>query len=160
MKDIKNICYLWLGIALYVVLSATVKIPIIGHIQTDLGYVAFGAYCELFGPMGCVVGVFGCLIESLIFSGWIPAGWILGQIFIGITCGICYKKTKNRIVKILVTIAALFVGIAVIKTVTECLLYNIPFGIKFAKNLIASIADANMIIGVLIAEKIKTKAIR
>lgn len=157
MKDIKRICFLGMGIALYVVLAAAVKIPLIGHIQTDLGYIAFGAYCEFFGPWGCIVGVFGCLIESLIFSGWFPAGWILGQIFIGLVCGFCYKRTKNKIVKAIVTIIAVFIGIAVIKTVTECLLYGIPFEVKFVKNTIASITDANMLFGMLIAEKLKTK---
>lgn len=43
------LCYLAMGTALYIALSATAKIPLIGHIQTDLGYIVFGAFCVLFG---------------------------------------------------------------------------------------------------------------
>ena len=37
MKKTKKIALLGMGIALYVVLGAMVKIPLIAHIQTDLG---------------------------------------------------------------------------------------------------------------------------
>lgn len=40
----KKIAFLGIGIALYVVLSMTIKIPLVGHIQTDFGYVAYGAF--------------------------------------------------------------------------------------------------------------------
>ena len=38
---LKNIIALGLFTALYVVLGLTCKIPLIGHIGTDLGYIAF-----------------------------------------------------------------------------------------------------------------------
>ena len=38
-----------IGIALYVVLGMMIKIPLIGHIQTDFGYVAYGTFLSLFG---------------------------------------------------------------------------------------------------------------
>ena len=156
MNNTKKITMLAMGIALYVVLAATVKIPLIGHIQTDLGYVAFGAFCVLFGWIGAVVGVFGCLIESLLFSGWIPVGWMLGQVAIGVLCGICYKKTQNRVIRLLVTILAVFIGVAVIKTAIECALYSIPVQIKFTKNCVAFVADTiPMILGLVIGERLK-----
>ena len=38
----KNIALLGIGTTLYVALSFMIKIPLISHIQTDLGYIAFG----------------------------------------------------------------------------------------------------------------------
>ena len=48
MNRTKKITYLGMGIALYVVLSMTVKIPLINQIKTDFGYLAFGAFLNLF----------------------------------------------------------------------------------------------------------------
>lgn len=158
MKRTQKICYIGIGIAFYVALSMTVKIPLISHIQTDLGYIAFGAWCCLFGWLGAIVGAVGCLLESLLISGWIPTGWILGQIAIGLICGIAYKHCKSNIAKILITIIAVFIGIAGIKTIVECYLYQIPFGVKIAKNAIATIADiVPMIGGLFIGNAIKSK---
>lgn len=161
----KDLCNIGIGTALYVVLSATVKIPLIGHIQTDLGYVAFGAYLSMFGILGTIVGALGCVIESALFSGWFPPGWLLGQIFIGIACGIVFKATdklksnKARIaIRIITAIISAFIGVGLIKTAVECYLYSIPFGVKFAKNFIAFVADAPpMILGVLIGNGLKKK---
>ena len=51
-NKIKMIAYYGLGIALYVVLGMAMKVPLIGHIGLDLGYVAFGCYLYLFGGAG------------------------------------------------------------------------------------------------------------
>lgn len=158
MKNVKKISFVGLGIALYFVLSMMIKIPLISHIQTDLGYIAFGVYCTLFGWIGCIVGIVGCLLESLIISGWIPTGWMLGQLFIGLTCGIILTKTKTlskpkRIsIAIITVIISMFIGIGLIKTVVECKLYGIPFAIKFTKNCVACVADIiPMVFGVILA---------
>lgn len=158
LKSTKNICLMALGIALYVVLSMTVKIPLISHIQTDLGYVAFGIWCSIFGWYGFIVGTIGCMLESLIISGWIPIGWMLGQVVIGLICGSAYKHCNSAVVKVLLTIIAIFIGIAGIKTIVECYLYSIPFEIKVIKNIIASVADiVPMIIGMYVGCKFKSK---
>lgn len=53
----KKISITALGIALYVVLSMTVKIPLIAHISLDLGYIVFAFYCYHFGTVsGMIVG--------------------------------------------------------------------------------------------------------
>lgn len=161
----KDICTLGLGIALYVVLSATVKIPLIGHIHTDLGYVVFGVYLMLFGMPAVVVGAIGCVFESIIFSGWFPIGWFVGQIVIGIICGASFKRAqvikdnKLRIVAcIAVSVVALFVGVFLIKTIVECFLYQIPLGIKAVRNGIAFIADMPpMIIGVILGDRFRSR---
>lgn len=163
----KKICFLAMGIALYVVLSTTVNIPLIGHIRVDAGYLVFGAFISYFGITGTVVGVVGCLFESLLFSGWIPAGWMVGQMVIGLICGICYKsiqrKEKNarlkRVYYVIVTVIAVLIGIVIIKTFIECVLYQIPFPVKVVKNLIAAITDTIMMsAGVLMAERFRKKA--
>ena len=117
MSTTKKVAYLGIGIALYVVLGCVMNIPLLAnsHLQTDLGYIAFGVYCCVFGWLGVFVGAIGCVIESMLISGWFPVGWLAGQIFIGISCGIIYKREDNKIIHIVVTIASVFIGIAVIK---------------------------------------------
>ncbi len=156
MKNVKTICSLAMGIALYVVLGMAVKIPLIGHIQTDIGYVAFGVFLSIYGAPAVVVGVVGCLIESMIVSGW-----MLGQSFIGIVMGIFLKRGKTIagkqwILTMLLTAISMFFGIGIIKTFVECRLYSIPFEVKFLKNSIATVADiVPMLVGIFVAERIK-----
>lgn len=161
MSNTKKISYLAMGVALYVALAHVVKIPIIAHIQTDLGYVAFGLYCALFGWPAFIVGTLGCIIESLLFTGFFPTGWTLGQVLIGIVCGITYRrlsepKLSYTVIKIAVTIFAVFIGVAVIKTIVECAIWSLPLGIKFARNCIATAADIPpMLVGLFLGERFK-----
>lgn len=155
MNKTKTLVMLAVGIALYVVLGMTVKIPLISHIQTDLGYIAFGVMLVMFGWQACIVGVIGCMFESLLVSGWIPVGWMVGQLVIGIICGIAYKRTDNKTLWIITTIVSVFIGVGLIKTLIECGLYGIPFAIKFMKNGIAVVADViPMIIGLFVGERL------
>lgn len=158
MNNIKKIAYMGIGIALYVALSMAVQIPLIGHLKTDLGYIAFGVFLYGFGVPALLVGVIGCFLESIIFSGWIPLGWMAGQLAIGVICGLAYKKIKNVWVLIGITIASVFLGVGLIKTVIECALYNIPFAVKIAKNSVAFVADVvPMVFGLLLGKKIWAK---
>lgn len=172
----KDICKLALGIALYMVLSMTCKIPLIGHIKTDFGYVAFGTYCVTFGSVGTIIGVIGCIFSSMLFSGMFPVGWVFGQIAIGIITGKIstfyidklYKsnpdKATFRLCFILIAIwvaIAIFIGIIIIKTVIECIIFSIPIPVKLVKNTIAAIADyPPMLIGVYIGYRVKTSYLR
>lgn len=158
----KKIAFLGVGIALYVVLGCILNIPLFAgsHIQTDLGYIAFGCCLYLLGWHATIVGVIGCLLESLVTSGWIPYGWILGQLFIGIVCGLIYKKTQSRAVHIIVTILAVFVGVAGIKTAVECAMFSIPFVVKFPKNVVAFIADAvPMLLGLFLGYRLNKEEV-
>lgn len=151
MSKAKNVAYLGIAIALYVVLGMTMKIPLIAHIGTDLGYIVFGFCCYVFGWPAFIVGVIGCMIESLLVSGWIPIGWMLGQLAIGLICGWVYKKNTSKAVDIICTVVAVFIGIAIIKTSVECVLYSIPLAVKIPKNLVATVADIiPMLIGLFI----------
>ena len=152
MNRTKKITYLGMGIALYVVLSMTVKVPLINQIKTDFGYLAFGAFLNLFGMAGTVVGVLGCIIANSFVGSAFPPGWVAGQLFIGLFCGYLLKKTEKIWMKALVCIAGVFIGIAVIKTIIEVALFAIPFKIKVLRNLVAFVADViPMIIGVIIS---------
>lgn len=142
--------------ALYVILSFFMKIPLISQIKVDLGYIVFGFSCYCFGWPAFIIGTLGCLIESFIFNGWIPIGWALGQVIIGIGCGFIYTKTNNKIIHIIATIVFVFFGIACIKTGIECVLYNIPLVVKIPKNIIAFIADTiPMIVGLFLGYRLK-----
>ena len=153
-KTTKKVALLGVLTALYVVLSFTMKLPLISHIQTDLGYIAFGVAAVAVGVPALVVGVLGSLLVSLLTSGWVPIGWMLGQAFIGVVCGLAYRKNKSAILNILITIFAVFVGVGLIKTGVECYLYSIPFAVKFAKNFVAFVADSiPMLIGYFLATK-------
>jgi len=158
MKNTKKITYLGIGIALYIVLSFTVKIPIFNRIKTDLGYIVFGAYCNLFGPLGTVVGVIGCIAGNLLAGGSFPLAWAIGQVFIGLFAGYLIPKTGNLWVKLIITAAAVFAGIAGIKTVLESVLFRIPLAVRFASNIVAFVADmVPMCIGVFMSTRLKLK---
>lgn len=155
MNSTKKLSFTAFGIALYVCLSMSLKIPVIGHIGLDLGYIVFAVYCARMGPYwGAAVGGIGCVLVSLLSSGWFPPGWLLGNIAIGLICG-GYYKNRTVAEKIFVTSLSVLLGIAWIKTIVECGLYQIPFLVKFPKNFIAFFMDAAvMSFGVIINERI------
>ena len=161
MKNTKMIAYLSISIALYVVLGMLVKIPLIGHIGTDLGYIIFGFACFAFGWPAAIVGIIGCMFESLLVSGWIPIGWMVGQTIIGLMCGYFYRHSKNKVVHIFITIIAIFIGVGIVKTGIECVLYQIPVLVKLPKNIIAFVADTiPMLIGLWLGYNYKTVIVK
>lgn len=156
MKRNQKIAFLSLGIALYVVLSAFVVIPIVNRIKLDLGYIVFGVYLNTFGIPGTIVGVLGCIIAELLKGGSFRIAWPIGQAFIGLTLGYLLPKTEKVWLKIVYCIISVLIGIALIKTVIEVAMYQFPFNLKFASNFAAFIVDAvALIIGVLINKKIR-----
>lgn len=161
MSKTKSICLTALGIALYACMSMLIKIPVVGHISLDLGYIVLAVYCYIYGGVsGAIVGACGCFVVSLIATGWIAVGWPLGNLLIGALCGVVYKRVKGRRwavpVSLAVTVVAVFIGVGVIKTVVECALYSLPVAAKFAKNLVAFSMDAIvMCIGLYIASVVE-----
>lgn len=142
--------------ALYCVLSALMKIPIIGAISLDLGYIALAVGCSMFGPWAAFIGAVGCGIESILFSPYgFSISWFCANLIIGLGCGYVFKKTNVTWKRVLAII--IFVGIAMlgVKTIIECNLYGIPFAVKIVKNAVAfSLDTATMLIGLFISKRV------
>lgn len=153
----KTITSIALLTALYCVLSATMKIPFIGAISLDLGYIALSVACAIFGPWAAFVGAVGCGLESILFSPYgFSISWFTANLIIGLGCGFVFARTEvfwKRLIAII-----LFVGIGMlgVKTGIECYLYHIPFAVKIVKNLVAFGIDSFvMIMGLNIIKFIK-----
>lgn len=156
-RNLWTMCQTAMGIALYVVLSMTAKIPVIGHANLDLGYIVFAVYCYYYGALpGMVVGSVGCLLVSLLTSGWIPPGWIAGNLLIGAIVGMFGESSgASTSHRIFVVVMAVFLGIFCVKTGIECTLYSIPLAVKMPKSTVVFAMDAVvMSIGTWIAPKI------
>lgn len=151
----KKLALMAVGIALFVVLSLCLQVPVFENYYLCLGYVVMAVYCYSFGTLaGTVVGFFGVILYCVVISGLrgMP-GWALGNLVIGLALGLCFAATKNmksRIVRsvihIAVIVASVALGILVIKSETEHLLYDQPFLIRVGKNIYAFVADVVVLI--------------
>jgi ECF transporter S component (folate family) len=139
-----------IGIALFVVLTMCLQVPVFENYYLCLGYVAMMVYCYKFGPAsGSIVGTLGVVIYCVIISGLrgMP-GWTLGNLVIGIICGTLFTNIKKiesawarRALMAAVIIASTAIGILGVKSLTECLLYAQPMLLRIEKNSYAFIAD-------------------
>ena len=149
-NNTKKICINALGIALFVVLTMCVQVPIFENYYICLGYIVMALYCYMFGPFsGTLVGCAGVIIYCLLTGGinGMP-GWAAGNLVIGILFGLACKLTSKmnnntfRYVILVVTIVvSTAVGIIGVKSLVEVVLYAHPFIIRVAKNMTAFIAD-------------------
>lgn len=161
IKNLNTITITAMGIALYAVLSMTVKIPLIGHIALDLGYIVLAIYSYHMGAVSAaIVGGCGAAIISVL-TGWFAPGWVVGNCIVGLGCGFLYNNgltLKCFLHNTIITIIFVILGIFIAKTIIECSLYSIPYLIKMPKNLVATIVDAAvMCIGIWVAPKIRMK---
>ena len=142
--------------ALYCVLSAMMKIPFIGAISLDLGYIALTLGCVLFGPWAAFIGAVGCGLESILFSPYgFSISWFVANLIIGLGCGRIFQKTDNNWMRIVAIIVFVAIGMLGAKTGIECYLYHIPFAVKIVKNFVAFGVDALvMIIGLDISNRV------
>ena len=117
----KKICYIGMLTALYVVFSAFFKVNLIGNIMLDFGYIVFAiALCQ-FGPLGAVVGIAGCALESVLFSAYgFSFSWTVANTIIGVGCGICFVRVKRNVFRILIMAAFSALGLLFAKTIIEC----------------------------------------
>lgn len=149
----KKIITLAILTALYVALSALMKISFIGNISLDLGYIAFVVALMSFKYAGIAVGVLGCALESLLFSAYgFSISWAVGNLIVGLVFAIGASKIKyNKYAYMAFALIGCLLGIGVVKTGIECVLYNIPLLVKLPKNLVAMAVDTiTMCIGILI----------
>ena len=142
--------------SLYVVLSAMMKIPFIGAISLDLGYIALTVGCAMFGMWGAFIGAVGCGIESILFSPYgFSIGWFVANLIIGLGCGFVFKHTEKTWKRIVAIIFFVALGILVTKTGIECFLYSIPFEVKIVKSIVAFAIDTiTMIIGLTVVKRV------
>ena len=142
--------------ALYIVLSAMMKIPFIGAISLDLGYIALAIGCQKHGMWGAFIGAVGCGIESILFSPYgFSIGWFVANFIIGIGCGYVFTHYKEDWKRVLAIVVFVAIGMLGAKTLIECKLYGIPFEVKIVKSLVAFTVDSiTMIIGLYIGKRI------
>jgi len=154
---IKKIALIAVLIALSVVLSTWLKIPLISDIKLDLSYIVLTvaiAYCGMSGSM--LIGGLSAFLGSLLFSAYgISISWILSNIVIAIIASLFYRSGKNTLF-VMGIIIACAIGLLGVKTLVECVLYNIPLGVKIAKNAVAFLSDcACMLLGVPVVMLLK-----
>lgn len=88
-KETRNICVTAMGVALFVVLSMCLRVPIFENYYVCLGYVVMVVYLYNVGTLsGTIVGCLGTFIYCILISGLrgMP-GWVLGNLVIGIMLG-------------------------------------------------------------------------
>ena len=151
----KRICLLAVGIALFVVLSLCLQVPVFENYYLCLGYVAMAVYLYSFGTVsGTVVGFLGVILYCVVISGMrgMP-GWALGNLVIGIALGLTFRATQKlssgtlrTVIHCVVIVAVTALGILIVKSETEHLLYAQPFLVRAGKNTSAFIADSAMLI--------------
>ena len=151
----KTLALYAVGIALFVVLSLCLQVPVFENYYLCLGYVVMAVYCYSFGTTaGTVVGFFGVILYCVVISGLrgMP-GWALGNLVIGLALGSCFKATREMKPPLLrgamqaaVIVLATALGILAVKSVTESLLYAQPFLVRAAKNSSAFVADVVVLI--------------
>lgn len=157
-STIKNIVVNAMGIALFVVLSLCLQVPVFQNYYLCLGYVAMTVFCYSISTIsGTLSGTIGVIIYCLIINGLrgMP-GWAIGNLFLGIIMGITFELVKKinkpiieTMISSIVIIAGTAIAMLVIKSSVECLLYSQPFMVRAATNIYAFVADAFVIIASL-----------
>lgn len=159
MKTTYKVAIIGMLTALYVVLSAFLKFSVFGNIMIDLGYIAFAVALCLFGPVGTVVGVIGCMLESLLFSAYgLSVSWMAANLVIGLICGFAFTKIDNVWTRVVIGIVSVSIGMLGVKTIIECSLYSIPLAVKIPKNAVAFAVDSvTLTAGILFSNILKKK---
>lgn len=151
----KRLCITAMGIALFVVLSLCLQVPVFENYYLCLGYVVITVYCYYFGPIsGMIVGCLGVVLYCLLTSGLrgMP-GWAIGNLIIGLFVGVTCRATralKNHWVQHVIIGASVIVSVAIAmlgaKSLIESLLYAQPIYLRIIKNAYAFVADATVMI--------------
>ena len=152
---LKNIVINAMGIALFVVLSLCLQVPVFQNYYLCIGYVAMTVFSYNVGVRsGTIVGTFGVVIYCVIINGMrgMP-GWAIGNLVIGIIIGLTFKFTKRLkkpileiIISSFIAIISTAIAILIVKSFVEYSLYLEPFLVRVASNMYAFIADAFVII--------------
>lgn len=146
----KKICVTAMGIALFVVLSLCLQVPVFENYYLCLGYVVMTVFCYYFGPVsGMAVGGLGVVLYCVLTSGLrgMP-GWTIGNLVIGLFVGLTCKFTlriKNHWLRHILIGIAVVVSVAIamllVKSGVEAVLYAQPMILRMTKNSYAFVAD-------------------
>ena len=149
-KDLRLLTATAIGIALFVVLSLCLQVPVFDKYYLCLGYVAMAVFCYCFGTLsGTIVGVLGVVLYSLLINGMrgMP-GWALGNVVIGIGLGLTFSRSKKLSSKPLrfgIWAAAVVIftaaGILGVKALVDSVIRSQPFLLRVGMNVYAFIAD-------------------
>lgn len=155
MKNVKQLCLTAMGIALFVALTLCIQVPVFENYYICLGYVVMTVYLYFFGIFsGTIVGTVGVFLYCMLTGGLrgMP-GWIVGNLFIGVTLGLWFSKTKHfsnrkstNTITVLVSIAVTAIAMLYLKSIVECVLYAQPLIVRAASNIYAFVADAVVIV--------------
>lgn len=149
MKKTKRTVMTGVLTALYFVLSALLKIPVVGNIKLDLGYIALAVGAVYLGALpATVIGAGGVLLESMLMSTrGIAPGWILMNAIIGFSCGRVLHRAADGpagrfwlLAAVTVLLSAL-AGVAV-KTAVDCLIDHLTLTVKIPSSAAAWILDS------------------
>lgn len=153
--SVKKICINGIGIALFVVMTLCLQVPVFENYYLCLGYVAMAFYTYYLGTTsGVLVGTLGVFLYCLLIGGLrgMP-GWILGNVVIGVICGITAKIVKKHdrkyikeILMITSVIISTAIGILVVKSLVEVALYSLPFMLRVTNNIFAFVADVVVLV--------------
>jgi len=112
-------------------------------------------FCYSIGTIsGTIVGTIGTILYCILINGLrgMP-GWALGNIVIGLIMGITFKvtkKIKNTLLSMTISILSIIIstvlGIGIVKSGVECILYAQPFLARVVSNSTAFVADLFMLI--------------
>jgi uncharacterized membrane protein len=160
------------GIALFVVLTMCLQVPVFENFYLCLGYLVMMVYCRRFGPLsGAVVGGIGVILYCVLTGGLrgMP-GWTLGNILIGTALGLWFQyinrvqSRKNTVgednrtdvfslrwmgATAIIVVSITAAGILGVKSLTEALLYAQPMAVRVIKNSYAFAADTFVLIAAL-----------
>jgi uncharacterized membrane protein len=160
------------GIALFVVLTMCLQVPVFENFYLCLGYLVMMVYCRRFGPLsGALVGGIGVILYCVLTGGLrgMP-GWTLGNILIGTALGLWFQyinrvqSRKNTVgeddrtdvfslrwlgVTAIIVVSITAAGILGVKSLTEALLYAQPMAVRVIKNSYAFAADTFVLIAAL-----------
>ena len=158
-KNTKEITLVGVMIALGVVLSAMLRIPLFANVRLDLSYIVITVAimkCGMFGSMMVAGSI--ALLESTIFGvNGLSLPWVLANVVIAFVASIFYKMAKekgNNILFYLGIVLGCFLGLVIVKSLVETLIANIPLIIRITSNLVAFAGDLTcMIIGVFIGKR-------
>ncbi len=154
MSKLKWICITGISTALFVVLTMCLQVPVFENYYLCLGYVIMAVCLYSFGVFsGTFVGVAGVILYCLLTSGLrgMP-GWAIGNLVIGIIVGLTFKLTKKlkknwlrAVVNFIAIALSTALGILILKSLTECILYGQPMLVRMGKNVFAFVADVFML---------------